>query len=58
VKGIRPGAGRQNHLTPRVLPNSGANEEVSIRNSRGASTETRLLVPPRALNAWAGPVPD
>jgi hypothetical protein len=43
---------------PGVLPNSGAKEEVSTRNSCNASTETRLLVPPKALNACAAPVPD
>src|SRR5579862_4639309 len=43
---------------PGERPNSGANDDVSIRNSCSASTETRLLVPPRALNACAAPVPD
>src|SRR5271156_301946 len=43
---------------PGVRPNSGANEDVSIRNSCKASTETRLLVPPNALNPCVVPIPD
>src|SRR6266852_7925127 len=43
---------------PGDLPNSGANEDVTTRNSCKASTDTRLLVPPTALNACDVPVPD
>src|SRR5258708_6557155 len=43
---------------PGERPNSGENEDVSIRNSCRASTETKLLVPPMALKACAAPVPD
>src|SRR5271170_834533 len=43
---------------PGVFPNSGAKDEVSIRNSCKASTEIRLLVLPKTLNACAVPVPD
>jgi len=53
VESVRARARRQDNLTSRHPPNSGAKDEVSIRNSCRASTETKLLVPPRALKACA-----
>src|ERR1700719_1620570 len=43
---------------PGERPNSGENDDVSSRTSCNASTETRLLVPPKELKACAPPVPD
>src|SRR5579859_4969851 len=42
---------------PGARPNSGAEDEVSTRNSCMASTDTKLLVPPIALRACNCPVP-
>jgi hypothetical protein len=40
---------------PGVRPNSGANDDVWMRNSCIASTDTRLFVPPEALSAGSAP---